>query len=370
VTPVRLGIIGCGAIAQVQHLPNLAMLTEEFEVTVVCDISSALAEYVANWFHVPRYVTDYRDVMSSNDVDAVLLLHPNPKAEVAVAAFDAGKHVFLEKPICTSLQQADSMIAAARKSGKVGMAGYMKVYDPAYLVAQAEVDTMSDIRFVQVNHIHTDNNFHLNNFRVKRFDDLPASVKEEGRDYSKAATYAALGEVPAPVERALAMASGMIHDIYSLRLMLGMPEAVISTELWSESNSLTFMLEYPNGARCVASRVELPYLWDFKETLEVYGDSKRVLLSVPTGFSRGILSTLTVQEMDEKGNAYSKQPNVTWQSAFTQELLHFHECITKGTPCRTSLEEGRNDISLIIDIAKSYMNRSPVSVSDGQSAKQ
>ena len=51
--PVRLGIIGCGAIAQVQHLPNLAMLTEEFEITVVCDISAGTAKYVADWFHVP-----------------------------------------------------------------------------------------------------------------------------------------------------------------------------------------------------------------------------------------------------------------------------------------------------------------------------
>ena len=77
-----------------------------------------------------------------------------------------------------------------------------------------------------------------------------------------------------------------------------------------------------------------------------------------------------MQEIDEKGNTFSKQPAVPWHTAFTQELLHFHECIIKGTPCRTSLEEARNDVSLIIDIAKSYMTKSPVSVSVGQSPKQ
>ena len=52
---VRIGVIGCGAIAQIQHLPFLAELNEEYEVPVVCDISPALAEYVANRFRVPQY---------------------------------------------------------------------------------------------------------------------------------------------------------------------------------------------------------------------------------------------------------------------------------------------------------------------------
>ena len=54
---VRIGVVGCGAIAQVHHLPNLALLQDLFEVPVVCDISPELAEAVAGQFHVPRYVT-------------------------------------------------------------------------------------------------------------------------------------------------------------------------------------------------------------------------------------------------------------------------------------------------------------------------
>src|SRR5207245_1687135 len=68
--PIRIGIIGCGAIAQVQHLPNLAGLREEFEVTAVCDRSPGLAASVAEAFHVPRHFTDYRELLAS-DVEAV-----------------------------------------------------------------------------------------------------------------------------------------------------------------------------------------------------------------------------------------------------------------------------------------------------------
>lgn len=360
-TRVRIGVIGCGDIAQIQHLPNLAMLNEEFEVAVVCDISPSLAKYVAEWFHVPRYVTDYREVLSS-EVDAVLLCHTDPKTEVAIAAFDAGKHVIVEKPVCTSLQEADAIIAAGKRSGKVGMAAYMKAFDPAFEVAKAEVDTMKDTRFVQVNHLHPDNALHLRNFQLVHFDDIPADAKEENLKARKKAVYDAIGEVAAQDERAFGMARGMIHDIYGMRLMLGMPKAVISTEVWNNYGAITTILEYPDGSRCVASRVNLPHLWYFKETLEVYGDSKRVTLTIPTGFSRGILSHVSVQGIDHDGTTYRTEPAVLWESAFTRELRHFHECITRGTTCLTSLESARQDVQLIIDIAKSYITHSPVPV--------
>ena len=77
-------------------MPNLKELQDEFEVTAVCDVSAGAAQYVANRFHVPRHFTDYRDLLAS-DVEAVLLCQTDPKKDVAVAAFDAGKHVFVEK---------------------------------------------------------------------------------------------------------------------------------------------------------------------------------------------------------------------------------------------------------------------------------
>ena len=85
-------------------------------------MSPGQAEYVAQRFKIPKYVTDFRDMLAA-DIDAVLLCHTDPKTEAAVQAFEAGKHVFIEKPICASLQEADAMIDASRKSGKVGQAG-------------------------------------------------------------------------------------------------------------------------------------------------------------------------------------------------------------------------------------------------------
>ena len=54
---VKIGVVGCGDIAQIQHLPALKELAEEYEVAAVCDVSPSLAKYVADWFDVPEYTT-------------------------------------------------------------------------------------------------------------------------------------------------------------------------------------------------------------------------------------------------------------------------------------------------------------------------
>ena len=351
---VKIGVVGCGAIAQVHHMPNLAELQERFEVTIVCDISPGTAEYVAKRFQVPRFVTDYHELLDSN-VEAVLLCQSDPKAKAAVATFDAGKHLFIEKPMCHSLQEADAIISAKERAGTVGQVGYMKAYDPAFEYAKREVDQMDDIRFVQVNHLHPDNSLHLGQFHLERFDDLPEGSIEALRADREAARVEAIGDVPPHVERAFFILAGsMIHDLYGMRVMLGSPKRVVGTEIWREGRGVTVVLEYPNGARAVASWVDLPDLWDFRETLEVYGDRKRVLVSYPTGFARGILSTVIVQGIDESGGTHRMEPAIDWESAFVRELRHFHDCIVEGTPSRTSVESAREDVALIIDIIKRY----------------
>ena len=350
---VKIGVVGCGAIAQVHHLPNLNALPDQFEVAVVCDVSPSAAADAARRFHVPRHVTDYRELLAA-DVDAILLCHTDPKTEAAVAVLEAGKHLFIEKPLCFSLPEIDAMIAA-QGAGTVAQAGYMKVYDPAFELAQKAVAEMDEIRFVQVNHLHPSNDLHLRQFDLRRFDDYPAAASERTAAARRAATRQALGDAPEEVVRVFNLLSGsMIHDLYTMRAVLGLPDAVVSTEIWQEGRAVTFTLAYPNGARCVATWIDLPDLWDFKETLEIYGDDRRVLLSYPTGFARGLLSSLVIQGTDAAGTAYRTEPAVDWESAFLRELRHFHQCIVDGTENRTPLASARDDIGLILDIIGKY----------------
>jgi predicted dehydrogenase len=357
--PLRIGIIGSGAIAQVHHLPNLALLKDLFSVEVLCDLSPKLAQAVADEYHVPHHTGDWRELLAT-DLDAVILCHTDPKTEIAIAAFAAGKHVFIEKPICFSLQEADQIIAAQQAAGTVGQAGYMKVYDPAFEAAELEAQAMGPIRFLQIHHLHTNNSHHLAHFRLHRCDpaDLPAAEVDKTRAAREVAVREAIGEVPGDIRSAFGHLSGsMIHDLYGLRHLMGVPDKVVSTEIWYDGWGISTILAYPNGARCSATWVELKDVRDFKETLEVCGDDRRILLSYPTGFSRGILSTLEVQTLDATGEAITQRPAIAWESAFVRELRHFHTCISENKTPRTPLTEARHDIALVIDIVKAYLNR-------------
>jgi predicted dehydrogenase len=352
--PIRIGVVGCGAIGQVHHLPNLHDLPDHFTITAVCDVSAGAAAFAAKKFSVPQHFTDYRDLLAT-DVEAVLLCQSDPKTAVAIAALDAGKHLFIEKPMCFSLQETDAIIQAQQRSGKVGQVGYMKVYDPAYEYARQTVDQMENIRFVQVNHLHPNNDLHMRQFNIYRFDDVPPSAVEELRAARKAARQAAIGDVPPQVESTFFLLSGsMIHDLYGMRTMLGLPNKVVSSDIWFDGRAVTMNLEYPGGYRCVASWIDLPDLWDFHETLEVYGDRQRVIVTYPTGFARGILSKVTVQGIDANGITYKQEPALDWESAFSRELRHFYDCIRHGAACRTPVASARDDIALIIDVIRSY----------------
>ena len=355
---VRIGVVGCGAIAQVQHVPNLLELDEQFEVPIVCDALPGQAAYLAKRFNIERSVSNV-DALLAADIDAVLLCHADPKTEVAVKAFAAGKHVLIEKPVCLTLEEVDELVAAQAAAGTVGQAAYMKAYDPAFTMAKREIEGM-DFKFVQANHLHPSNWLHLDHFNVQHVGELPAAVKEANQAALQRCFHQAFGDMTERAESVWGITYGLIHDLYSLRNMVGAPSGVKSVDIWKDRRAITTVLEYPNEARCVLSRVDLEELWDFRQTLEVYSDDKRVLLSYPTGFSRRVLAELVVQGIDGEGTSYRKEPAIPWESGFTGELRHFHACITEGAPCRTPLGEVRYDVQLILDITQAYITGEPV----------
>lgn len=353
---VKIGVVGCGAIGQVHHLPNLKELWALFDVVSVCDVSPQAVQHASKRFDVPQAFTDYKQFLESG-VDAVVLCQTDPKTQFGLQAFAAGKHLFIEKPVCFSIQEIDTLIAAQSAAGKVGQAGYMKVYDPAFEAAASAAQGM-DVRFVQIHHLHPDNDLHLAQFDVQRFSDIPDSVVEETAEARRRSIREALGEVPQHVVRAFSLMSGsLIHDLYGLRQIMGIPSKVKSVDIWQDGRAMTIQLEYASGARCNATWIDLPNLWDFKETLEVCGDDKRITLKYPTGFSRGQLSEIQIQEIDDQGKSFSSVPAIDWDSAFIREMRAFHQSITTGAACRTPLQEVRHDVKLIIDVIARYMDQ-------------
>jgi predicted dehydrogenase len=114
---VRLGVIGCGAVASIHHLPALA-LSERAEAAVLVDADAGRARALGERFGVAETATDYRDVLDR--IEAAIVALPNHlHAPVAVDLLRRGVHVLVEKPMALNGREADEMIAAAEAGGAV-----------------------------------------------------------------------------------------------------------------------------------------------------------------------------------------------------------------------------------------------------------
>jgi predicted dehydrogenase len=360
---LKIGVIGCGAIAQIQHLPHLRELDDQLAIGGVSDLSPNLLQYVGEQYGVPaeRRFVDYHDLLRS-DIDGVIVCPSSSHAPPSIAAAQAGKHVLVEKPMCTTVREARAMVEAADRAGVLLMVAYMKRHEPAYRFARQRVSAMSDVRFIQVNHLHPDNDLHTAEFKVRRFDDIPSDARarwqvEQQGLIAEALDYPDGPSVPVDVAHAYNLILGsMIHDIGNLSGLFGPPRQVLSSEIWQDGRAVSTVLDYGDQRRAVASWVDLPELWDFKETLEVYGSRERVLVSFPTGFARGLPSYVTLHGMDDDGTAWRRE--YAWHdNPFKLELEHFGECIRTGSPPLTSGRDAVADIQLVGDIVKAYLLR-------------
>jgi predicted dehydrogenase len=135
----RLGVLGCGGIARAAHLPSLARIAGAKVVALADADPSALA--AANAL-VPaaRAVSDYTDVVEMADVDAVIIaLPPALHAEAAIGALGRGKHVYIEKPLATSLAEAERVAVAWQGTGLVSMMGFNYRWNPITMRAREAV---------------------------------------------------------------------------------------------------------------------------------------------------------------------------------------------------------------------------------------
>src|SRR6185436_3869329 len=116
-TPVKYGVIGCGAIAQRRHLPECAA-NPNSKVGAVADPVKERVEEIAAKYGATAY-TDYKEMLKDPSLNAIVVCGPNTlHASQSIEALQAGKHVLCEKPMATTRADAQAMIDTAKKTGK------------------------------------------------------------------------------------------------------------------------------------------------------------------------------------------------------------------------------------------------------------
>ena len=122
--PVRIGFVGCGFVTLNRHLPTLRRIPE-IEVCALSDLDPAAMAAVGDRHDVQRRYQTLQGLLSDPDVEAVAVCVPVAgHAEIVLAALDAGKHVFVEKPLARGLGEADRMVRGAQGSSARVLVGF------------------------------------------------------------------------------------------------------------------------------------------------------------------------------------------------------------------------------------------------------
>ncbi|MFF2911284.1 Gfo/Idh/MocA family protein [Paenibacillus sp. NPDC057934] len=145
----KVGIIGCGGIANGKHLPSLSKL-ENVELVAFCDIVEERAKEAAAKYGAvdAKVYTDYQELLQDASIDIVHVLTPNiSHAEISIAGLEAGKHVMCEKPMAKTSEEAKAMVEAAKRTGKKLTIGYNNRFreDSLYLKKLCEEGELGHI---------------------------------------------------------------------------------------------------------------------------------------------------------------------------------------------------------------------------------
>ncbi len=114
---VKIGFVGCGAISGI-YLENITKRFKEIEIIGVCDLISERAENAVKNYNIPKLYNDMYELFADPEVDIVLnITRPYEHFDVTMAALDAGKPVYCEKPLGASLEEGKKIMAKAKEKG-------------------------------------------------------------------------------------------------------------------------------------------------------------------------------------------------------------------------------------------------------------
>lgn len=332
---LNLGIIGAGRIGTV-HAENLVYRIPEARVVAVADIRLDAAQTLARTLNIPQATADYREVLATPEVDAVLVCSStDTHSEIIEAAANAGKHIFAEKPIDLDLAVIDRVLAAVKRAGVKFFVGFNRRFDPTYARVREAIQSgeLGDVHLLHV----------------------------ISRDPS-----------PPPIEY-VKVSGGMfvdmmIHDFDMARFLVGSEVEEVYTRAAvridprigeaGDVDTALVMLTFANGAIGVIDNSRQA-VYGYDQRVEVLG-SKGAASSGNVYPNQVTFSTATSICRDLPLNFFMER----YTESYEREMHAFVRCIAENTPIPVGPSDGRIPVVMALAAKKSLVENRPVKLSE------
>ena len=348
---IRVGVIGLGTVAQLMHLPLLSSLYEKFKITAVCDVSPLLTSYIADQYSAKAYSAP-QDLVSDPEVDAVFVLSPDQyHADYGIMAMNAGKHVFIEKPVALCPQDLERLIEAEKANpGVICMVGYMRRYANGFLKCKELLQNDSrKIEYVRLRDIILEGDFFIDQTKHPFMaNDIPAELLAESRARRYEQIGKALGENCTEQQRvSYVMLTGLgCHTLAAARELFGNPLEIKSVA--ADGEHLIAVFQY-DGFLGVYEILNDQDIVQFDAAIEIYQHSRRMRIKYETPYLRYQPHSFEVIE-STKTDTETTVYGPDYHDAFENELHVFAECIESGTKPKSTPEDSMADLKLFREI--------------------
>jgi predicted dehydrogenase len=357
--PVRIGVIGAGMIAQVEHIPNLLHLPERFELAGVADPSAIVRAAMAERHGVRGFATAAE--LMAEPLDAVLVAVPDPlHATTVLAALEAGLHVFCEKPLCFTEAEGAAIAAARDRAGRVVQVGYMKRFDPNYEAALAYLPAGGEgLRYIAVEVSDPDSWPFVAHRPLVRADDVPADLIADTRTRQRAQAAEALGvTVDGAALRGYCdpLMSGVVHCVNSIHGMLDhmgvAPGAVVAGQIFAGGEGAAGTVSLlGGGALWHLVQVLVSDVGWYRERYTLHFSDRVVELEFPSPYLNNQQTDLRVRRSDGL-RLDTLHVQAGYGEAFVRELEGFWAAAVQGVPVRNTVEDAMRDARLLTEIAR------------------
>jgi predicted dehydrogenase len=340
--PLKIGIVGAGAIAQRNALETSK--SGAAKIVGVCDINHKVARDMAKALSTPFFAT-YQELLATPGLEAVLLSVPHHlHKSMTVEAATRGKHVLVEKPMANTLDEAKEMISACKENGVLLTVNYSFRYLPKIRQAKQLIDdgALGDITGIQIIAHQFKDRGYWSGARSNSPDDWRASKEKCGGGFL-------IMNVCHVIDYVYFLTGLKASRVYSEYATLGSPAEV------EDIIGLTARLS--NGSIATISASSIMRGADQAEE-RIWGSNGTMILNAD-GFS--LYSTRPINgKRPGKMVRYEKFLPVSWTAEWVR---HFAEAIRQGKEPEISFKEGWENLAFISAAYQSMEKHSPVEVS-------
>jgi len=349
---IRLGIIGCGRVAEERHFPALQHLPN-IQVVAVADIDADRMNSIANRFGIDHRYSDYRALLDRSDVDAVGILTPTQShAEIGLAALNANKHVLIEKPLALNLTECDQLIARGADSSCKVVVGFNLRWHR--LVQRA-------CEFIQTGALG----------RIKAIHSIY--------------THYRLGENAPDWHRKLELGGGVSFNeaVHHFDLWRYLIKSEVEQVFSFSRPSLYYEDETQVTNACLSNGALATGVFTFKtgptSEIEVYGDNGRLHLSLYRFdgfefFSHNIYPGNIMDRLKKTMFTLAELPRAIpimrrggdFEATFYSLWQHFIDCINRDIASECTLEDGKRALQISLATMESASSKQPIQISVGK----